>query len=100
CNALSWIPLNRGVPYEGQSANYLHIGARGTTHQPHVEPRYAIPFLYCERTCIGPLFRRHNASAYNLVHRRTEKMLEGCTPLVAFSLAHGLELPLLADEAI
>jgi phytanoyl-CoA dioxygenase PhyH len=43
CNARSWIPLNRGVPYEGQSANYLHIGARGTTHLPHVEPHFGTP---------------------------------------------------------
>jgi hypothetical protein len=34
CNARSWVPWNHGTPYEGESANYLHILARGTTHLP------------------------------------------------------------------
>ena len=34
CNARSWVPWNHGAPYEGESANYLHILARSTTHLP------------------------------------------------------------------
>ena len=31
CNARSWVPWNHGAPWDGDSANYLHILARGDT---------------------------------------------------------------------
>jgi len=40
CNARSWVPWNSGAPYEGESANYLHILARGSTHLPYAQPRF------------------------------------------------------------
>lgn len=40
CNARSWVPWNSGTPYEGESANYLHILARGSTHLPYAQPRF------------------------------------------------------------
>jgi hypothetical protein len=40
CNARSWVPWNHGDPYEGESANYLHILARGKTHLPYAQPRF------------------------------------------------------------
>jgi hypothetical protein len=43
CNARSWVPWNHGAPYEGESANYLHILARGTTHLPYAQPRFGTP---------------------------------------------------------
>jgi hypothetical protein len=43
CNAPSWVPWNHGAPYEGESANYQHILARGTTHLPYAQPRFGTP---------------------------------------------------------
>ena len=43
CNARSWVPWNHGVPYEGDSANYCHILARGTTHLPYARPKFGTP---------------------------------------------------------
>ncbi|MCS7208140.1 MAG: phytanoyl-CoA dioxygenase family protein [Fimbriimonadales bacterium] len=43
CNARSWVPWNHGVPYEGDSANYLHILARGSTHLPYATPLFGTP---------------------------------------------------------
>ncbi len=43
CNARSWVPWNHGAPYEGDSANYLHILARGSTHLPFAAPRFGTP---------------------------------------------------------
>ena len=43
CNARSFVPWNHGDPYEGDSANYLHILARGTTHLPYAQPRFGTP---------------------------------------------------------
>ncbi len=43
CNARSWVPWNHGIPYEGDSANYQHILARGTTHLPYAKPRFGTP---------------------------------------------------------
>ena len=43
CNARSWVPWNHGAPYEGQSANYLHILARGDTHLPYAQPAFGTP---------------------------------------------------------
>ncbi|MEN3000493.1 MAG: phytanoyl-CoA dioxygenase family protein, partial [Armatimonadota bacterium] len=40
CNARSWVPWNHGEPFEGDSANYLHILARGSTHLPYASPRF------------------------------------------------------------
>ncbi len=40
CNARSWVPWNHGAPYEGESANYQHILARGTTHLPYAQPLF------------------------------------------------------------
>lgn len=43
CNARSWVPWNHGEPYEGDSANYLHILARGNTHLPYAAPKFGTP---------------------------------------------------------
>ncbi len=43
CNARSWVPWNHGSPYEGDSANYLHILARGQTHLPYAKPAFGTP---------------------------------------------------------
>ncbi|MCS7223184.1 MAG: phytanoyl-CoA dioxygenase family protein [Armatimonadetes bacterium] len=43
CNARSWVPWNHGIPYEGDSANYCHILARGRTHLPFAKPRFGTP---------------------------------------------------------
>ncbi len=40
CNARSWVPWNHGESYEGESANALHILARGATHFPYAQPRF------------------------------------------------------------
>jgi ectoine hydroxylase-related dioxygenase (phytanoyl-CoA dioxygenase family) len=40
CNARSYVPWNHGMPYEGNSANYLHILARGETHLPYAQPKF------------------------------------------------------------
>jgi phytanoyl-CoA hydroxylase len=40
CNARSLVPWNHGQPYEGDSANYQHILARGTTHLAYGQPRF------------------------------------------------------------
>ncbi len=43
CNARSWVPWNHGAPYEGDSANYKHILARGSTHLPFATPPFGTP---------------------------------------------------------
>ncbi|MBI4552875.1 MAG: phytanoyl-CoA dioxygenase family protein [Candidatus Latescibacteria bacterium] len=43
CNARSWVPWNHGMPFEGPSANYLHILARGNTHLPYAKPKFGTP---------------------------------------------------------
>ena len=43
CNARSWVPWNHGADFEGSSANYLHILARGNTHLPYAMPRFGTP---------------------------------------------------------
>ena len=43
CNARSWVPWNPGQPWEGDSANYLHILARGRTHLPFARPAFGTP---------------------------------------------------------
>jgi hypothetical protein len=43
CNARSLVPWNHGAPYEGDSANYQHILARGATHLPYAQPRFGTP---------------------------------------------------------
>ncbi len=43
CNARSWVPWNHGEPYEGGSANYQHILARGETHLPYAQPKFGTP---------------------------------------------------------
>ena len=43
CNARSYVPWNHGMPFEGESANYLHILARGDTHLPFAQPRFGTP---------------------------------------------------------
>lgn len=40
CNARSLVPWNHGAPYEGTSANYQHILARGDTHLPYGQPAF------------------------------------------------------------
>ena len=44
CNARSVVPWNyKANSYEGDSANYLHILARGSTHLPFAQPRFDTP---------------------------------------------------------
>jgi len=43
CNARSWAPWNHGQPWDGESANYLHILARGATHLPYAQPLFGTP---------------------------------------------------------
>jgi ectoine hydroxylase-related dioxygenase (phytanoyl-CoA dioxygenase family) len=43
CNARSFVPWNYGQPYEGDSGNYLHILARGSTHLPYAQPLFGTP---------------------------------------------------------
>jgi ectoine hydroxylase-related dioxygenase (phytanoyl-CoA dioxygenase family) len=40
CNARSWVPWNHGDPYVGESANEMHILARGQTHLPFAQPAF------------------------------------------------------------
>ncbi|MCQ6562912.1 phytanoyl-CoA dioxygenase family protein [Paenibacillus mendelii] len=40
CNARSWVPWNHGEAFEGDSANYSHILARGQTHLPYAAPAF------------------------------------------------------------
>ena len=55
CNARSRVPWNHGQPYAGDSANYLHILARGTTHLAYAQPKFGTlcaanaPELYGQR---------------------------------------------------
>ncbi|CAN5656433.1 hypothetical protein BH10CHL1_BH10CHL1_26560 [soil metagenome] len=43
CNARAWVPWNHGQTWEGPSANYLHILARGHTHLPFAQPEFGTP---------------------------------------------------------
>lgn len=43
CNARSWVPWNHGAAFEGESANALHILARGATHLPFARPAFGSP---------------------------------------------------------
>ena len=43
CNARSFVPWNHGETWEGESANYLHILARGSTHMPFAQPKFGTP---------------------------------------------------------
>jgi chlorinating enzyme len=43
CNARSWVPWNHGEVFEEDSANNLHILARGRTHLPYAEPAFGTP---------------------------------------------------------
>ena len=43
CNARSLVLWNHGEPWEGDSANYLHILARGRTHMPYAQPLFGTP---------------------------------------------------------
>jgi ectoine hydroxylase-related dioxygenase (phytanoyl-CoA dioxygenase family) len=43
CNARSFVPWNHGETWEGESANYLHLLARGATHLPFAQPLYGTP---------------------------------------------------------
>jgi hypothetical protein len=43
CNARSYVPWNHGMPYQGESGNYLHILARGSTHLPYAQPEFGTP---------------------------------------------------------
>jgi ectoine hydroxylase-related dioxygenase (phytanoyl-CoA dioxygenase family) len=43
CNARSWVPWNHGSSFEGESANHLHILARGKTHLPYSAPAFGTP---------------------------------------------------------
>ncbi|MFD2613333.1 phytanoyl-CoA dioxygenase family protein [Paenibacillus gansuensis] len=40
CNGRSWVPWDHDGPYEGDSANHLHILARGSTHLPFAAPKF------------------------------------------------------------
>lgn len=48
CNARSWVPWNHGEAYEGDSANALHILARGSTHLPYAAPAFGTPVTLSE----------------------------------------------------
>jgi hypothetical protein len=54
CNARSLVPWNHGAPYEGDSANYLHILGRGTTHLPYAQPRFGTPCAANQPKLYGP----------------------------------------------
>ena len=43
CNARSFVPWNYGESWEGESANYMHILARGQTHLPYTQPKFGTP---------------------------------------------------------
>jgi len=43
CNARSLVLWNHGQPWEGDSANYLHILARGNTHLAYAQPKFGTP---------------------------------------------------------
>lgn len=43
CNARSLVLWNHGESWEGDSANYLHILARGDTHLPYAQPKFGTP---------------------------------------------------------
>jgi phytanoyl-CoA hydroxylase len=43
CNARSWVPWNHGAPYQGNSANDLHILARGSTNLAFAKPKFGTP---------------------------------------------------------
>jgi phytanoyl-CoA hydroxylase len=43
CNARSLVLWNHGEPWEGVSANYLHILARGATHLAYAQPKFGTP---------------------------------------------------------
>ncbi len=43
CNARSFVPWNAGEAFEGESGNYLHILARGSTHLPYAQPQFGTP---------------------------------------------------------
>ncbi|HEX5690065.1 MAG TPA: phytanoyl-CoA dioxygenase family protein [Roseiflexaceae bacterium] len=56
CNARSWVPWNHGQPWEGESGNYLHILARGTTHLPYAQPQFGTPCAANQpRPAAGPM---------------------------------------------
>ena len=40
CNARSWVPWNHGESWEGETANYKHILARGETHLAFAQPAF------------------------------------------------------------
>ena len=37
------MPWNHGQPWEGESANHLHILGRGWTHLPFAQPAFGTP---------------------------------------------------------
>lgn len=43
CNARARVAWNHGYPYEGSSANHLHVLARGSTHLPYAQPKFGTP---------------------------------------------------------
>lgn len=43
CNARSRVPWNHGEPYEGDTANHMHILARGRTHYEYAQPKFGTP---------------------------------------------------------
>jgi len=43
CNARSFVPWNHGETWEGESANSMHILARGQTHMPFAQPKFGTP---------------------------------------------------------
>jgi phytanoyl-CoA hydroxylase len=52
-NARSWVPWNHGMTWEGPSANYLHILARGRTHLPFAKPPFDTPCAALEPAASG-----------------------------------------------
>ena len=41
CNARSWVPWNDEPLADGEIGNARHVLARGETHLPYAEPRWA-----------------------------------------------------------
>ncbi len=53
-NARSWVPWNHGRAWDGDSANYLHILARGRTHLPYAKPIFGTPCAALEAGATEP----------------------------------------------
>lgn len=66
CNARSLVPWNHGNTFEGESANHLHILARGDTHLPFAQPAFGTPCAASEPAEVRKQ-RRANAKALSMM---------------------------------